>query len=336
MARFTVTTWNLENLFLPEAETGPLLEGFERKLDGLAETIHHIDPDVLAVQEVGHREALERLLARPQLDGCYPEVVVAEHIDPSHSIRVGFASKLPIEDREEIDIFPAESLLLVGANGDRGRPVETLFRRPVLRIRVRPFPDRMITLVTAHLKSKLLTYDSLRSGHSRFSPRDETEHALAAGHALLTRAAEAVALRALLDRLLEDPSTGDLVVLADLNDGPDAATTQIIAGPSGSEIGTPGFDRPDRGDRMRLFNLAPCIARPEWAYSRRRFSTAELVDHVFASIGLLPAHPHRRPTVFCGESPDNAPLLPSIANIPGATHVQAPSDHAPVTAVFQL
>ena len=336
MARFTVTTWNLENLFLPEAGTGPDDEDFERKLDGLAETIQRIDPDVLAVQEVGQPEALERLLSRPRLAGCYPEMVCAEHVEPSHGIRVGFASKLPIEDREEIDLFPADSLLLVGANGDRGRPVETLFRRPVLRIRVRPFPGRPITLLTAHLKSKLLTYDHPNPGHPRFTPRDETEHALAAGHALLTRTAEAVALRALADRLLEDPAAGDLIVLGDLNDGPDAATTQILAGPAGSEIGTPGFDRTDKGDRMRLFNLAACISNPQWRYSRRHFSTTELIDHVFASIGLLPGHPHGRPAVFCGEFPDREPLVPSMGDQPGHAHGRLPSDHAPVTAEFTL
>jgi hypothetical protein len=38
------------------------------------------------------------------------------------------------------------------------------------------------------------------------------------------------------------------VVPGDLNDEPTAATTQILQGPPGSEIGTFGYERPDRGD----------------------------------------------------------------------------------------
>jgi hypothetical protein len=53
-------------------------------------------------------------------------------------------------------------------------------------------------------------------------------------------------------------SSGDRVILTgDLNDTVQAATTQLILGPPGSEIKTPGFDHPDHGDPQRLWNLAP-------------------------------------------------------------------------------
>lgn len=42
-----------------------------------------------------------------------------------------------------------------------------------------------------------------------------------------------------------------------LNEGLDAATTQLLQGPPGSELGTAGFARPDAGDGQRLWNLAP-------------------------------------------------------------------------------
>ena len=47
-----------------------------------------------------------------------------------------------------------------------------------------------------------------------------------------------------------------MIVLGDLNDEVEAATTQILNGPTGSEIGTGGFNQPDHGDRQRLWNLA--------------------------------------------------------------------------------
>jgi hypothetical protein len=49
------------------------------------------------------------------------------------------------------------------------------------------------------------------------------------------------------------------MVLGDLNDEVEAATTQILNGPTGSEIGTGGFNQPDHGDRQRLWNLASRI-----------------------------------------------------------------------------
>ena len=52
-------------------------------------------------------------------------------------------------------------------------------------------------------------------------------------------------MRAYADRLLD--GHGDeraVIVLGDLNDEPLAAASQILLGPPGSEIGTPGFDRP--------------------------------------------------------------------------------------------
>jgi hypothetical protein len=46
------------------------------------------------------------------------------------------------------------------------------------------------------------------------------------------------------------------------NDEVEAATTQILNGPTGSEIGTGGFNQPDHGDRQRLWNLASRIPSP--------------------------------------------------------------------------
>lgn len=42
-----------------------------------------------------------------------------------------------------------------------------------------------------------------------------------------------------------------MAVLGDLNGEVQAAATQILLGPPGSEIGTPGYDRPDDGDAAR-------------------------------------------------------------------------------------
>jgi endonuclease/exonuclease/phosphatase family metal-dependent hydrolase len=47
-----------------------------------------------------------------------------------------------------------------------------------------------------------------------------------------------------------------VVVCGDLNDEPEAATTQILQGPAGSEIGIEGFKWDDKGDGFR-FGTSP-------------------------------------------------------------------------------
>jgi hypothetical protein len=106
-----------------------------------------------------------------------------------------------------------------------------------------------IYIITTHFKAKLLT----------FPPHDEAERGRFAAYALYRRSAEATTVRAAATDLLTSQPQRAVVVLGDLNDEVEPATTQILNGPPGSEIGTTGFDRPDKGDAQRLWNLAPRI-----------------------------------------------------------------------------
>ena len=234
-----VATWNLENLFTPESEFGPTSqEAYEAKLDSLAAVITEIGPDVLAVQEVGSSEALDDLVAR--LDGDWH--VALSRFPDRREIRVGFVSRPAFDDVEDVRDFPP--LLRPVQVDDEGATIAAA-NRGVLRVRVTS-EGRPVDLATCHLKSKLLTYPG-----ERFSPHDEGERARFGAYALYQRAAEAVTVRSLADRLL-DGRGGEraVVVLGDLNDEPYAATTQILLGPPGSEIGTEGFERPDQGDPL--------------------------------------------------------------------------------------
>jgi predicted extracellular nuclease len=94
-------------------------------------------------------------------------------------------------------------------------------------------------------------------------------------------------VRAAADALLEGQGQDRSVVVAgDLNDEPQAATTQILLGPGGSEIGTAGVERPDKGDAHRLWNLAPLISKDE-RFSRVYRGRGELIDHVLVSHALV-------------------------------------------------
>lgn len=303
----TIGTWNLENLFRPGTESGPSGEKeYTAKLDTLAATIGEIDPDVLAVQEVGSPEALSDLVE--QLDGAW-HTEIAEPDD--RGIRVATLSRMPADGVAHVVDFPPR----IGpvTVDDAGATIDRLGRAG-LHLTV-TLGGRGIDLVTAHLKSKLLSYPG-----GRFSPRDEDERARYATYALHRRAAEAAGVRTYVTGLLGDDPDRAVIVAGDLNDDAEAATTQILLGPPGSEIGSGGFDRPDQGDAQRLWNLAPLIPEDE-RYTRIYRGRRELVDHILVSHSLLDALQE------AGTGPGQPP---SIADTPTARRDEPGSDHRPV------
>jgi hypothetical protein len=123
----------------------------------------------------------------------------------------------------------------------------------------------------------------------RFSTRDEGERARFAAYALYRRAAEAAVVRAhATDLLSNDGQHRPVIPLGDFNDEPEAATTQILLGPPGSEIKTGGFDTPDQGDAQRLWNLAPRVrSAADVGVHRVRFGWRRIaLPEQFHSVGV--------------------------------------------------
>jgi endonuclease/exonuclease/phosphatase family metal-dependent hydrolase len=180
-----------------------------------------------------------------------------------------------------------------------------------------------IRLITTHLKSKLLTYPG-----GRFQPHDEDERARFAAYALYRRAAEAATLRVSITAMLGTTVGNQPVILTgDLNDTVQAATTQLLLGPPGSEIHTHGFDLPDQGDHQRLWNLAPLMPDGQ-NYSRVNAGRKELIDHVLVSAALL------KPLTAVSVAAIFPEPLPSITTDPTLRRNQPSSDHAPIVASF--
>ncbi|NEB01527.1 endonuclease/exonuclease/phosphatase family protein [Streptomyces sp. SID13726] len=307
-------TWNLENLYRPGGPFGPRDKAaYEAKLAALAATITELDPTLLALQEVGEPEALRDLV---DLLGSGWIIATSRHPD-SRGIRVGVIARTPFEVLADTTAFPPklrpvqadDQDATAGASGRGFLAVEAATERGPLRVAV------------AHLKSKLLSYPG-----GRFQPRDEGERARFGAYALYRRTAEATALRALADELLDgDGRERDVLVLGDLNDEVQAATTQILLGPPGSEIGTSGYKMPDKGDASRLWDTAPLIPA-ERRFSRVNSGRRELIDHILCSHRLV----HRVSEAGTG-LPGGGPLrLPSVGADPATRRDAAGSDHAPV------
>ncbi|MEG8280837.1 endonuclease/exonuclease/phosphatase family protein [Streptomyces sp. AHA2] len=313
-----VGTWNLENLYRPGGPYGPEDEAaYEAKLAALAAVITELDPTLLGVQEVGDPEALEDLAG--MLDDGW-QFALSEHAD-SRGIRVGFLSRLPLAVVADTTSFPAE---LRPVQADDAGATAAGAGRGFLAVEAGeagPTGSGPLRAAVCHLKSKLLSYPD-----GRFQPRDEGERARYGAYALYRRAAEAAALRALADELLAGDGQGrDVAIVGDLNDGVQAATTQILLGPPGSEIGTPGYGRPDRGDATRLWDVAPLIP-PGERYSRVNSGRRELIDHVLLSHRLV----HRVTAAGTGLPDEGPPGLPSVGPDPADRRGVAGSDHAPV------
>jgi endonuclease/exonuclease/phosphatase family metal-dependent hydrolase len=234
--RFSVATFNLYNLQLPGDAMNPgqrpwTDDEFALKLEWIAGQLTGLDADVVGLQELWSREAMERVLADPALDGTYDLLAgpaTGGKIVCGALVRKGLLRGTPtwVED------FPPELRLESSGNDAQAPNVSVTiprFSRPVLnfQIALREQPPLTEVFVT-HLKSKLpervYTEDWFEADEDLFKP-----HALALGAALATirRTAEATALRILLTKAMNGTVT-PVLVLGDVNDGQHSNTANIL------------------------------------------------------------------------------------------------------------
>jgi endonuclease/exonuclease/phosphatase family metal-dependent hydrolase len=345
MAALRVMTWNVQNLFLHGEKDGPKTQAaFDAKVRSLAAVIDDQKPHVLALQEIGSDGAFGAL--RSALSHEMPHAAVGE--PDRRRIRVAFLSTRPLRSIHRLKAFPGglkpvqvkdSALDHPDTPGDESAINE--MGRGALEVTI-SVGGWDVTILNAHLKSKLIQYPD--NGGSRFEPRNEGERCRYSAYALFRRTGEAVTVRERLNALLADPERPDapkvgrgertpVIFCGDLNDEPNAATTQIIQGPPGSEFGTAGFQQDDAGDAYRMWNLAPLLGTVdgEPAYSRRYRGRGELIDHIFASKLLI--NRRNKPICHTVRSPDP---LPSMEDAPDARKNDTGSDHAAIVATFDL
>ncbi len=330
LTTFKAMTWNVKNLIRPAGgATEAVLAQFQQKITMLASIIKNLEPDVLALQEVGSEEPVRDL--QRALPGIYPHRAVSTFPD-ARGIRVAFLSRYPLEQQEDIVEFPPGPALHIHDLVATGEWVPiTRMSRGSLRIRITK-DGSSVNLITTHLKSNLLSFPRLQG--DIFVPRDEEERAQIAGIAVMRRTAEAVTLRMRANALLERKDRDPLLVLGDFNDVPEAQTSLILCGPPGRGIDTQDFDQPDQWDDARLFNLASAIPR------HRRFSyfgRRDLIDQIFASSEFFPVGESG-----CRQLPEVDSHIDFVSRwldggeYPEDLITEIAPDHAPVTAVFEV
>jgi endonuclease/exonuclease/phosphatase family metal-dependent hydrolase len=312
----TLTSWNVQNF----ASDSPL---FLQKRDFIVSTLQAIGSDVIALQEILDVAALQALAGGL---GFHAHAGIPD----GRGNRVAFLTRQTVPAPQAITQFALPATVQVQSIDENGViQALTQFRRPALQVTIM-HNSRAVEVVNAHLKSKLLTFGD------NFNTSDETLRVRTAYFALQLRAAESTTLR-------EHVTTGlangrDLVVLGDLNDGPAAATTQLLYGPPGSQARGPedathatgAFQRNDADDPRRLFNVCNFVpANLRW--SRRHDGQPELLDHILVSAGLMP-----RAGNGLRQVPNVSILNDDVPNLVGTNPnvVNVVPDHAPVTATF--
>ena len=280
-----VATANLLNLALPGYAFYPGQEPYdeqehERKLQWLGAMLSRLNADVVGFQEVWHEAALKAAVAR---SGLRMAAVLAPGAEQGAvgTPRLGLATRLQVESvRTLVDFATAEQVQVPGLG------LHARFERPVLHARLRTRNGTALHVLVVHLKSKRPKYLQDAAGNALEDRDDPAVTARATLRSLLMRAAEATALRRVVVDITSRhgsyaASGGEpLVLLGDMNDGPHAVTTQMIAATQAVAY--------DRGARdVALYHAWDVATEPalkrDMAYSHVHQGWPELLDQIWVS-----------------------------------------------------
>lgn len=247
---------------------------YARKIEWLGAQIRRLNADVIAFQEVWDEAALRDAVAASGLR--YPHLAApgAEQ-GATGTPRVAIASRWPVRELASHAAFAAAQSVAVPEIGEI-----KAFERPILEALIEMPGERgTMRVVVAHLKSKRPKFLQDAAGEALEDRDDAAIQARALLRSLTQRAAEAVALRVLVHSRLAR-TREPLVLMGDLNDGPHAVTTQIIAATQAI-----AFDRAARD--TALFHALdvqsdPTIRR-DVAYSHVHQGWPEVLDQIWVS-----------------------------------------------------
>ena len=246
-----------------------------RKIAWLGTLFGRLNADVLGVQEVWDESALQAAVAASGLR--YATVAAPGAEAPAGAggtPRVGLVTRLPVQAIESIADFEPAERVVVPELGEHAR-----FERPLLHAVLRLRTGVSLHVLVAHLKSKRPKFLQDDAGRTLEDRDDPAVTARATLRALLMRAAEAAALRRVVVGIT-GRTREPLVLLGDLNDGPHAVTTQMIAATQAV-----AYDREARD--VALFHAwdvqtEPALRR-DMAYSHVHQGWPELLDQIWVS-----------------------------------------------------
>lgn len=194
-AEFSVASYNVKNFRIKPSSKRAARPLAIRRL--IAEAIALANPDIIGLQEIGSREALDSMHKElTTLGAFYPHQMLLPIAD--QDIQCAVLSRYPfIENRSSAEL----PFLLYG------KMFHVL--RGIVEVDIEITKSFKITLLNVHLKSQVPTWYA-----------DETDFRLAEAHVLRSR----------IDSLYQQNPNIHLVVLGDLNDHPDSHVIKRIKG----------------------------------------------------------------------------------------------------------
>jgi endonuclease/exonuclease/phosphatase family metal-dependent hydrolase len=245
---FRVATYNIENYLDQPTESRHSVKSSEAKAK-VRESIKAMNPDVIALEEMGSTNALLELRASLKADGL--DFPFWEHItgaDPN--IHVAVLSRFPIVARHP---HTNDEFLLDGRRFQ--------VKRGFAEVEIQAATNFTFTLIAAHLKSQLPSHIS-----------DEAEE----------RLDEAKILRGIIDEHFKADPNVKLIVLGDFNDTKDSEPIKTI-------IGRGKFRLTDTRPAERNGDNAPAeppYFEPRnvaWTYFYGADDTYERIDYIMLS-----------------------------------------------------
>jgi len=248
---FRVATYNVQNYL--EAPIGTRPAKSDAAKAKIRESIRTTRADVIALQEMGGTNALLELRDSLRREGCdFPHW---EHLTAwDTNIHVAVLSRFPIVARRP---HTNDSFLLFG----KRHAVKRGFAEVEIQVNAR----YRFTLLTAHLKSKLSTWDA-----------DEQE----------LRDEEAAILREKIETILAANPNANLVLAADLNDTRDSKPVRsiIAAGRKHALIDTRPAEQ--NGDDAPSQNPRYAPARITWTHYYGAKDEFSRIDYLLLSKGM--------------------------------------------------
>ena len=288
--RFRVASFNVENLIPPDIRyydrEKDTREQYEAKANWTAAVLNRAKADIVGVQEVWFEEALQDVAKRSFAYANGVNVVAPGASRTENMVghvakrpRLGLLSRFPIKAAAVTTAFPPSVNLTIPLRVDGGAieqvPVAIRqFQRPVLRAVVDVGGLDVIVYV-AHLKSKGPLIREGEDGDDPFAA------SLGQARATMVRAAEAAALRHLILTDLKN-SRCPTIVLGDLNDTPDSASTQTVRGPAPRK-------NMDREERLALWDVILystfriAFERSSQIHTHIHDGERDILDHILVS-----------------------------------------------------
>ena len=283
-----VGTFNLMNFMLPDkglygGTLGLTREEYRRKSEWTEFMLNQMDADIIGFQELFDREAMVRIIKNnPKYRKARLYMAETGGDQPS----VALLSRYPVENLEVFTHFPENAVIDFNPKGrDPVALPFTTFTRAVIKADIRIRDYGLITVFVVHLKSKRAIF------YANEDPFDPVDLARAESRSLMLRAAESVALRALVARELEIPEH-PVILCGDVNDTGNAVTSRIISGEVPQHRLADNVKR--RGWELLLYHVKDIQARrsyQDFYYTHIHNGMYESLDQIMVSQELVTEYP---------------------------------------------